>query len=134
MSGQAEQELGKWVGKQDEREFEVEAVKIESWKLGGIQDLGGSVYPVREVNDGEKNAGEDDTCIQIEQEFGNGVDNGIVGVEFHKQEDGTVAGGVGNMKAGLAQCIGSWVASVAVGRVNSVDVDRCVSEQEVGVG
>ena len=38
------------------------------------------------------------------------------------------------MKAGLAQCIGSWVASVAVGRVNSVDVDRCVSEQEVGVG
>ena len=84
MSGQAEQELGKGFGKKDEREFEVVAVKIESWKLCGTQDLGGSVYPVREVNDGEKSAGEDDTCIQTEQEFGNGVDNRIAGVEFHK--------------------------------------------------
>ena len=36
---------------------------------------------MREVNDGEKNVGkEDDTCIQVEQEW---VDNKVAGVEFH---------------------------------------------------
>ena len=84
MSGQAEQELGKGFGKKDEREFEVEAGKIEGWKFGGTQDLRRYVYPVRKVNDGEKNVGKEvDTCIQAEQEFGNGVDNGVAGGEFH---------------------------------------------------
>ena len=38
------------------------------------------------------------------------------------------------MKTGQAQCVGSQVVSVAVGRNDIVDVDRCVNEQEAGVG
>ena len=38
------------------------------------------------------------------------------------------------MKTQQGQCVGSQVVSVAVGRKDSVDVDRCVNEQEAGVG
>ena len=134
MSGQAEQELGMGFGKKDKGEYEVERKltgKIESQKLG-TQDLDRYVYAGREVNDGEKNVGkEDDACIQAGQEW---VDNEVAGVEFHQQEDGSVAGVVGSMKTGQAQCVGSQVGSVEVGKNDSVDVDRCVNEQEAGVG
>ena len=135
MSGQAEQELGMRFGEKDKGEIEVERElfgKIASQKLSSTQDLDRYVHPVREVNDGEKNVGkEDDTCIQAEQEW---VDNKVAGVEFHQQEDGSVGGVVGSMKTGQAQCVGSQVVSVAVGRNDIVDVDRCVNEQEAGVG
>ena len=48
--------------------------------VGGTQH---DVYPVREVNDREMDVGEEvDTCIQILEAFGNGIDNEAAGVEF----------------------------------------------------
>ena len=48
--------------------------------VGGTQDV---VYPVRKVNEREKDVGEEvDTCIQTLEAFGNGIDNEVAGVEF----------------------------------------------------
>ena len=70
MSGQAEQELGKGLGEKVEREV---TGKIGRWEVGGTQDVGRYVYPVR-ADRKENDAGEDkdvgkkvDTCVQFHQ-------------------------------------------------------------------
>ena len=42
-----------------------------------------AVYPLRKVNERKKDVGEKvDTCTQTLEAFGNGIDNGVAGVEF----------------------------------------------------
>ena len=42
-----------------------------------------AVYPLREVNERKKDVGEKvDTCTQTLEAFGNGIDNGVAGVEL----------------------------------------------------
>ena len=54
--------------------------EIGRWMVGSTKD---AVYPLREVNDREKDVGEKvDTCTQTLEAFGNGIDNEVVGVEF----------------------------------------------------
>ena len=48
--------------------------------VGSTED---AVYLSREVNEREKDVGEEvDTCIQTLEAFGNGIDDEVAGVEF----------------------------------------------------
>ena len=91
-STQAEQGLGNRLGKKDGREFgEVEGEVI--WKIGrwmvDTRSTQHAVYPLREVNDREKDVGEEvDTCTQTLEAFGNGIDNEVAGVEFSYMQEG----------------------------------------------
>ena len=50
----------------------------------------GVVQPLREVNDREKDVGEEvDTCSQTLEAFGNGIDNDVAGVEFPYIQEGS---------------------------------------------
>ena len=146
MSGQAEQEFGRALGEKVEGEFgrkmggwQVEREvtgKTGRWQVGGTQDVGRYVYPVREER--EKND------VEEEKDVGKKVDtytvqvfgHEIAGVEFQQQEVGECFEcdegwecdeKVGSMKAGQAQCVGSQVDPVVVAR-DSGEVD--VNEQE----
>ena len=117
MSEQAEQGLGKRFGKMDEREFgNMEKEVTRKIGFGGTLDIGRYVYPVKEVNVGEKNVGKYvDSCVQTVQAFGHGTDNGTAGVEFHQQVGWSVEGEVGwetglkdgSVEAEQTQCGGS---------------------------
>ena len=53
------------------------------WRFDCTQDVDGYVYPLRKVNDKEKDVGKEvDACTQTLEAFGNRVDNEAAGVEF----------------------------------------------------
>ena len=83
-STQAEQGPGNGLGKKDGREFgEVE--RGVNWEIGRrmVGSTEDAVYPLREVNEREKDVGEEvDTCTQTLEAFGSGIDNEVAGVEF----------------------------------------------------
>ena len=146
-SGQAQQELGKGLGEREfgrkmDQEVGMQVTgKTGRWEVGGTQDVGRYVYPVRE--DKEEND------VEEEKDVGKKVDtctvevfgHEIAGVEFQQEvgecfecdEGWEYDQKVGSMKAGQAQCGGSQVVPVVVVRKDSGEVDTCVNEQEVDV-
>ena len=149
-SGQAQQELGKGLGEREfgrkmDQEVGMQVTgKTGRWEVGGTQDVGRYVYPVREdrkENDvgEEKDVGKkDDTCtVEV-------FDYGIAGVEFQQKvgqyfeckDCWEYDEKVGSMKAGQAWFVGSQVVSdipVVVQREYSGEVDMYVNEQKVDV-
>ena len=86
LVGQAEQEFGRVLGEKVEREV---TGKIGRWEVGGTQDVGRYVYPVRKEKENdveeEKEVGKKvDTCTRTVEAIVREND----GVQFQKKEVG----------------------------------------------